>query len=107
MLSAWSLEVLSGVVILAALYYVSWSYLARWTCGLLLSGSVIFSPIDAKLTKIEQNGIANGTITEHSAQNGEVKERENHSDTARESVQHYGGTPRLVTRGVLAEISQL
>ena len=105
MLSPWTLGTAS-LSVLAVLYYISWTYAAKWLCRILLQGKVVFSTSTKALAHNgEQNGIVK-EIAENSV-NHRVRSLKNHSTSDSGAAQRRVCAPYVVTRGVLAEISQL
>ena len=106
--SPWTLGA-AGLAILALLYYISWRYAARWVCRLLLKDSAVFSA-SIKGHTSSRSTQRNGTVKEIRGENtvndvaGSQNQRISDSGTAQRLV---CCTPRVVTDGVLAEISQL
>ena len=100
----WMVEATSGLVVLGLLYYVSWTYLARWVCERLLNGRVIFVGSSEKISR-KQNGIKEERIPsrspDHETKDPVVGVKEMSPDRGIRS------TLRFVTDGNLAEISQL
>lgn len=116
MSSPWTLGA-GGLSFLTSLYYISWRYVARWVCRLLLRERVVFSD-SIKTHDGYQNGkpknglivkeIGNGVPSENTV-NHEVGSRKNHYHTISDSgtAQRQNCAPYVVTEGILAEISQL
>lgn len=100
----------SGIVVLSFLYYISWSYLARWTCKLLLKRDVIFGTSNAAerstSTTETQNGAAKWTTSEKICVNGHERKGEGSSRCGAET-DPYSSSTLYLTDGTLVEISQL
>ena len=95
-------EAFCGLTILALLYYLSWTYLAKWLCRLLLKGEVTFVGATIKVNSCKQNGkrVSNSSDHEMDTWKTEV--------VAVPGKAHHGDCgPLFVTDGMLAEISQL
>ena len=100
----WMVEAASGLIVLGLLYYVSWTYLARWLCKRLLKGKVTFVGSSEKIFR-ELNGIKEERIPRRSPDH----ERKDPVVGVKDTSPDHGcrSTPRFVTDGILAEISQL
>lgn len=102
MLRPWTLGA-AGLGILGALYYISWTYVARWVCKFLLKGDVVFGC--SKACVGDQNGI-NGT-TSGCFTNHELGSLKSHDVAPTGAGSASKPTPHLVSDGVLTEIAQL
>lgn len=95
----------AGLGILALIYYISWRYLARWVCRLLLQERIVFpaSTMSIKEHGCHENGRQNGRIVK--AEIEVSRSLKNHSTS--DSQKQEAAAPYVVTDGVLAEVSQL
>lgn len=100
----WMVWATSGLVVLGLLYYVSWTYLARWLCKRLLKGRVTFVGSSEKIFR-ELNGIKEERIPSRSPDDEWKDPDVGVKDTSPDH--ECRPTPRFVISGILAEISQL
>ena len=103
----WMVEAISGFGVLGLLYYVSWTHLARWVCKGLLKERVIFVGSFGEISP-EEKGIKKERLPSRSPDH-EVSSWKDPVVGVKGTNRERGCvfTPRFVTDGVLAEISQL
>ena len=105
----WSLGA-AGLGILALIYYISWRYLARWVCKLLLQERVVFptsTTASIKEHDCHQNGRQNGIVKAEMEVSRSLKDHSTSAAGSGAAQRQAIAAPCVVTDGVLAEISQL